>query len=189
VNASLVAIGNNADMTFNLNFEIPDENVSPVRQRTSDFNVAGGANIVLIEEGTGGVHPVVLDQDGEITDRLSAGIMASTLLQVPNVDIEGMTGAEFFDYMKTHDALLESGRTNTIGRANVASQGDSFRPDFDGARIDAVIDGNIVRGALYDLFGPGQEESKRRNAIDTAAVFINIDPDLNEILTATNIED
>ena len=188
-NASLVAISGEGDVEFDLDFQIPDENISPTLQRGSDFNVAGGGNIVLIRPGSGGVHPIVLDQDGDITNRLSASIMASTLLQQPNVDVEGLTGAEFFDYMKTHDALVEFDRVNTFGRANAASQGDSFRPEFDGARIDAVISGIIIRGALYDLFGEGQEESKRRNAIDTAAVFVNIDPDLGEILTATNIED
>lgn len=189
VNASLVAIGNNTGIQFNLDFQLPDENVNPTLQRVSDFNVAGGGNMVLVEQGTGGIHPIVLDQDGFITDRLNAGIMASTLLQVANVDTNGLSGAQFFDYMKTHDALLEFARQNTFGRANVASQGDSFRPEFDGARLDTVSNGIIIRGALYDLFGPGTEESKRRNAVDMAAAFINIDPSLNEILTATNIED
>ena len=90
-------------------------------QRSSEFNVAGGGNLVLIDEGTGGIHPVVLDQDSVITNRLSAGIMASTLLQADNVDQAGLTGGEFFDYMKTHDALLEINRVNTFGRANAAS--------------------------------------------------------------------
>jgi hypothetical protein len=188
VNASLVAIGNTEDMRLNLNFEFPDENDNPITERSSDFNVAGGGNIVLVEEGNGGIHPVVLGQDGFITDRLSVGIMASTLLQPINDDQSGLTGAEFFEYIKTHDAALDQDRINTLGRANVASQGDSFRPEFDGARIDAVIEGVIVRGVLYDLFGPGTEESKRRNAIDVGAVFVDIDPTLGEILTASNIE-
>jgi len=188
-NASLIAVGNNTGMEFDLTFQLPDENIDPTLERTSDFNVSGGGNIVLVETGTTGIHPIVLDQDGVITARLSASIMASTLLQTDNVDTEGLTGAAFFDYFKTHDALLEMDRDNTIGRANAASHGDSFRPEFDGARLGAVINGVIVRGALYDLFGPGEEDSKRRNAIDTAAVFVNIDPTLGEVLTATNIED
>jgi hypothetical protein len=188
VNASLVAVGDNAGMTFNLNFEHSDENTSPIEERRSDFNVAGGGNFVFVEPGTGGIHPVVLDQDGIITDRLSAGIMASTLLQPANNDQAELTGAQFFDYMKTHDAVLSQDRINALGRANAATQGDSFRPDFDGARIDTVINGIIVRGPLYDLFGPGTQESKRRTAVDAAAVFVNIDNVLNEILTATNIE-
>jgi hypothetical protein len=189
VNASLVAIGNTEDIRFNLNFELPDENISPELERTSDFNVAGGGNIVLVEPGTGGIHPVVLDQDGVLTDRLSSSVMASTLLQEENVDQAGLDGAQFFDYIKTHDALVEIDRVNTFGRANVASQGDSFRPDFDGARFDTVVNGGIIRSVLYDLFGPGMEDSKRRDAIDTAAVFVDIDPVLGEVLTATNIQD
>jgi hypothetical protein len=123
-----------------------------------------------------------------MSNRLIAGIMASTLLQTTNVDQAGLNGIGFFNYMRTHDAVLDQSRINTLGRANAASQGDSFRPEFDGARLDTVIEGKIVRGALYDLFGPGQEDSKRRNAIDTAAVFVNIDSTLLEILTATNID-
>ncbi len=188
-NASLVAVGNNTGMEFDLTFQLPDENISPTLQRSSDYNIAGGGNIVLIQPGSTGVHPIVLDQDGVITNRLSASIMASTLLQQPNESVEGLTGADFFEYFKTHDAILAQNRINAIGRANAASQGDSFRPEFDGARLDAVINGIIVRGALYDLFGEGQEDSKRRNAIDSAAVFVNISSNFGEILTATNIED
>lgn len=189
VNASLVAVGNNEGATFNINFAVQNANIDPTLSRESDFNVAGGGNMVLVEEGTGGIHPVVLDQNGVLSDRLTAGIMASTLLQPANVDQEDLTGAEFFDYMTTHDAALDQNRTNALGRANVAAQGDSFRPDSDGARIDAVINGVIVRGPLFDILGEGDEDSKRKNAIDTAAIFINIDPTLNEILTASNIED
>src|SRR5438477_1451293 len=176
-------------MSFNVNFETQDENINPTLERTSDFNVSGGANFALIEEGIGGIHPVVLDQSGVMSNRLIAGVMASTLLQADNIDQEGLTGIEFFNYFKTYDAVQSQDRINALGRANVASQGDSFRPEFDAARLDAVIDGQIVRGALYDLFGPGLEDSKRRDAIDTAAVFVNIDATLNEILTATNIQD
>lgn len=189
VNASLVAVGDNPGMTFNINFETPDANVDPSLEMTSDFNVAGGGNMVLVEPGTGGIHPVVLDQNGMITDRLTVGIMASTLLQPDNVDQEGLTPVEFFDFMTTHDALLDQDRVNTLGRANAASQGDSFRPEFDGALIDTVINGNIVRGPLFQLLGDGQEDSKRREAIDTAAVAVNINGSLNEILTATNLVD
>ena len=32
---------------------------------------------------------------------------------------------------------------------------------------------------------PGTEESKRKDAVDVAAVFVDIDPVLSEILTAT----
>lgn len=187
VNASLLAVGNDTGATFNINFAVPGANIDPGLQETSMFNVAGGGNIVLVGEATGGVQPVVLDQNGVISDRLTAGIMASTLLQPDNVDQANLTGAEFFDYIATHDAVLDQDRINTIGRANAASQGDSFRPEFNGALVDTVINGNIVRGPLYNLLGVGQENSKRREAIDTAAVFVNIDGTLNEILTATNI--
>ena len=184
----MVAIGDNTGIEFALNFATLDENIDPTLERISNFNLAGGGNIVLVEPGIGGVQPVVLEQDGIITDRLSASIMASTLLQTDNVDIAGLTGPAFFDYVKTHDATLEVDRLNALGRANAASQGDSFRPEHQNIRLDTVSLGVILRAEAFDIVGVGQDDAKRRNAIDTAAVFVNIDPVLNLIVTATNIE-
>ncbi|HSC25262.1 MAG TPA: hypothetical protein VLB80_03550 [Candidatus Babeliales bacterium] len=188
VNASLLAIGDVPGSSYFLTFELPDENIDPTLERSSNFNIAGGGNIVLIEPGVGGVQPIVLDQDGMISSRLSAGVMASTLLESANETIAGLSGAELFDYFKTHDAVLEADRDNAVGRANAASQGDSFRPEFENIRIDTVANGMIIRGPAFDIIGAGQQDSKRRAAMDTAAVFVNIDPELNEILTVTNIE-
>jgi len=187
-NASLLAVSGAEGVSFILDFEIPNENMNPVLIRASNFNIAGGGNIVLINPGDGGVQPVVRDQDGVITPRLSAGIMASSLLQAGNVDVSDLSGAQFFDYIKTHDAVTEATRPNTIGRANAASEGSSFRPEFVNILVDTVSNGIIVRGPVFDIIGAGQNDSKRRNAIDTAAVFVNISSDLNEILTVTNIE-
>lgn len=189
VDASLVAVGNVPGADFNLNFEFPNENIDPVLRRISDFNIAGGGNFVLVEPGTGGIHPVVLDESAQLSDRLTAGIFASTLLQENNVDQSGLTGAEFFDYFKTYDAVLDVDRDNAIGRANAASEGDSFRTAADPARIGLVADGSIIRGQLYDLIGAGDEDSKRNSAIETAAVFVTIDSALNEVLTAAIMPD
>jgi hypothetical protein len=189
INASLIAVGDDAGMTFDLNFATPDDNVDPTLEREATFNLAGGGNFVLVEPGVGGIQPVVLVQDGFITDRLSSSIMASTLLQTDNVDVVGLSPAAFFDYFKTHDAQLETTRDNTFGRANAASQGDSFRPGFQNIRVDTVSLGVILRIKAFDIGGVGQEDSKRQNAVDTAAVFVNIDPVLNEIVTIINIED
>lgn len=188
INASLVAVGNNTGIRFNLDFENPNENLNPTIERTTDFDVAGGANFVLIQPGVGGVQPIVLDEDGVLSSRLSAGMMASTLLQPANIDVFGLTGSQFFTYMNTADALLDVNRNNAIGRANAASQGDSFRPEFDNIRIGTVSNAAIIRSAAYDIIGAGQQDSKRSAAVDTGAVFVNIDPALNEIITATNIE-
>lgn len=188
INASLVAISGDAGVEFNLDFERPDENLDPSIERTTDFDVAGGANIVFVLPGTGGLQPVVLDEDGATAQpRLSVGVMASTLLQPANVDVEGLSGAEFYDYIKTHDSVPGI-RNNTSGRANAASQGDSFRPEFDNIRVDTIANGVILRGPVYDIIGAGQQDSKRSAAVDTGAVFVDIDPALNEILTVTNIE-
>jgi hypothetical protein len=187
-NASLVAVGDNAGMTFDINFETADENTNPILQQETQFNVAGGGNFILVEPGTGGIHPVVLAQNGVITDRLTAGIMASTLLQPDNTDQAGLTATEFFEYMATQDAVSTQDRDNALGRANAASQGESFRPAFQPVLIDTVANGSIVRGPLYELLGAGQENAKRRGAIDDAAVFVNIDGATNEILTASNID-
>jgi hypothetical protein len=193
INASLIAI--DADpIAFNLNFATADENTNNTLERVSTFNLAGGGNIVIIQpvaselHPIAGLQPVVLSQDGVITPNLSASIMASTLLQLDNVDVAGLTGAEFFDYFKTHDATLEVDRINTLGRANAASQGDSFRPEHQNIRVDTVSLGVILRIPAYDIGGLGQNDAKRRNAIDTAAVFVNIDPVLNQIVAVSNIE-
>ena len=187
--ASLVAVGDNPGMTFNLTFLTPDENTDVEIEPGSNFNLAGGGNFVLIEPGTGGVHPIVLNQDGFISDRLSSSIMASSLLQIDNVDTMGLTGANFFDYFKTHDALLEDTRDNTIGRANAASQGNSFRPAWVPGLLGAVANGTIVRGQIFQVLGAGQENAKRIEAIDTAAVFAMIDPVTLEIIAVSNIVD
>jgi hypothetical protein len=186
--ASLVAVSDSGGSSFNINFAVEDQNINPILERSTEFDFAGGGNFVLVEPGGGGIHPIVLDQNGVLSDRLTAGIIASTLLQAENVDQAGLTGAGFFAFMRTYDAALDQDRINTLGRANAASAGDSFRPTYNAALLGAVINGQIVRAPLYDLIGVGQQNAKRRSAIDAAAVFINIDPALNEILTASNIE-
>ena len=185
VSASLVAVSADPAVGFNLVFI--DDNIDPTDERASNFNMAGGGNLVLIQPGTNGLHPVVLNQDGVITPSLSASILASTLLQADNVNVSGISGAELFDTLKTHDAVLEQERLNTFGRANAASAGDNFRPSFTNILIDTVSNGVILRGPAYDIIGAGQNDSKRVLAVETAAVFVNIDPVLNEILTVTNI--
>lgn len=187
-NASLVAIGDNTGIEFNLNFETPDDNVDPVLVRESNFNLAGGGNLVLILPGTGGLQPIVLGQDGlSAQPRLSASIMASTLLEIDNVDKAGLNGPAAFAFFKTRDAVLNVTEDNAFGLANAASSGDSFRPDFSPILVGAVINGLLVRGFVYDIIGIGESVSKNQTAIDNAAVFANIDPVLNEIITITNI--
>lgn len=189
-NASLVAISGSTGVMFDLDFELPDENVDPVLERESNFNIAGGGNIVLVQPGeVGGIQPIVLDVAGDLSARLSAGIMASTLLQPDNVDVAGLTGAEFFDYMTTQNASdATTTRDNTFGMANAAAQGDSFRPESENIRIDTVNGDSIIRGKAFDIIGAGQEDSKNQAAIDAAAVFANIDPVLNEVVTIANIQ-
>jgi hypothetical protein len=190
MNASLLAVGNVSGLTFDLNFAAPDENVEPEAIDQSNFTVAGGANIVLVSPGeVGGLQPIVLDQNGELSLLLTAGIMASTLLQPDNVDVAGLTATQFFDYIATQDATDGSTtRDNTFGRANAASQGDSFRPESQDIRVDTVGGDTIIRTSVFDILGVGQEDSKNRAAIDAAAVFVDIDPTINEIVAVTNIQ-
>ncbi len=189
-NASLVAVSGSAGLIFHLDFEQSDENVDPVLGRESNFNMAGGGNMVLVLPGeVGGLQPIVLDQAGSLSNLLSAGVMASTLLQPDNITGEGLTGQEFFDYMATQDATNAlSDRDNTFGRANAASQGDSFKFATDNIRVDAVSGNVIIRGKAFDIIGAGQEDSRNQAAIETAAVFANIDPTTNEIVTIANIQ-
>ena len=189
-NASLVAISGAEGVTFDLDFELDDENVNPILRRESNFNIAGGGNIVLVNSGeVGGIQPIVLDQAGELSERLSAGVMASTLLQPDNAGVEGLTGAEFFDYISTQDAAdATTTRDNTFGRANAAAQGDSFKFATENIRIDTLVGDTIVRGKAFDIIGAGQEDAKNQAAIEDAAVFANIDPTMEEIVTVANIQ-
>ncbi len=187
-NASLLAVSSAA--TFELDFEFPDENIDPALMRESDFNIAGGGNIVLVRPGqVGGIQPIVLDFAGELSARLDAGIMASTLLQPDNVDVADLTGTEFFDYISTQDASdATTTRDNTFGRANAATQGDSFRPESDNIRVDTVSGDSIIRIKTFDIIGVGQQTSKTLAAIDAAAVFADIDTNLDQIVTVTNMQ-
>lgn len=188
-NASLVAVGNVPGLNFDLDFILPDENVDPVLERASNFNIAGGGNMVLVQPGVGGVQPIVLDLAGALSSRLTAGVMASTLLQPDNVNVAGLSGAGFFNYMATQDATdATTTRDNTFGRANAASQGDSFRPESENIRVDTVNGNSIVRAQAYDILGVGQEDSKNRAAIDAGAVFADINAAANEIVTITNVQ-
>lgn len=186
-NASLLAIGNVPGLTFEFDFELPDENISPILTRESNFMMVGGGNVVLVEPGEGGIQPIVLDQNGQLSDRLTVGIMASTLLQPDNVDVEGLTPVEFFDYITTQDATDGSTmRPNTFGRANAALQGDN--PLARDIRVDTVSGDTIIRARVFDIIGSGQEDSRNEAAIQNAAVFVNIDPTMNQIVTVTNIQ-
>jgi hypothetical protein len=188
MNASLLAVSSTA--TFALDFELPDENVDPALSRESNFNVAGGGNIVLIRPGeVGGLQPIVLDVAGDLSLLLSAGIMASTLLQPDNVDVSDLTGTEFFNYIATQDASdATTTRDNTFGRANAAPQGDSFRPETENIRIDTVSGDTIVRAQTFDIIGVGQQTAKTQAAIDSAAVFADIDTQTSQVITVTNMQ-
>jgi hypothetical protein len=160
------------------------------------FNFAGGGNMALIYPGTGGLHPVVLDQDGQVevspglfSPRLWVSVLASTLLQ-NNEELSqtNLTGLEFFDLLKTHDAILESERPNTFGRANAGTLGDVSRPAVNTLLLGTVSQNEIIRDVADNIIGAGTENEKRQVADGVAAVFVNIDQDTNEILTATLIE-
>jgi hypothetical protein len=187
VNAALLAVSGAEGVTFDLNFELQGANIDPELARESNFTLAGGGNIVLVQPGEGGLQPVVLSEAGEVSERLTVGMMASTLLQPSNEDVTGLTGAQFFDYIATQDAVADTDRDNTFGRANAATQGDSVKSEAQNIRIGAISDDIILRVEGFDLIGVGQENAKSEAAIRDAAVFVNIDPALNEIITATNI--
>jgi len=177
---SLLAISGAPETLYSLIFQDPELG-------TSSFNMAGGGNMVLIFPGEGGLHPVVLDQDGMITPRLSVGILASSLLQADQMNHIDITGAELFDLLKTHDAVLETNRDNTIGLANAATSGENLGSPFDTMLVDTVSQGVILRTSVFDIIGSGTEDSKQQASIKAGAVAVNIDPSTNQILTVTMI--
>jgi hypothetical protein len=115
--------------------------------------------------------------------------MASTLLQPENVDVSDLTGEEFFNYIATQDASdATTTRDNTFGRANAATQGDSFRPESENIRVDTVSGDTIIRIKTFDIIGIGQQNAKTQAAIDSAAVFADIDISTDQIITVTNMQ-
>ncbi len=194
---SIMAINSAAEFTVDFE-EIGDDIDDVSEQRTSNFNVAGGGNLVVVTPGSGSVHPIVRDDDnevvvnpttGDIDPRRRVSIFASSLLQDLDEDETGIDGNEFFDEFKTADAVL-GGRTNSIGRANVAQAGENFRESRLQLRLVAVSNGTIVRTSISDIISvPGGTPSDNRNkASDLGAVFININPVTNDVLTATQIQ-
>ncbi len=191
---SVMAI--NSAATFTIDFEEIGDDVA--EQRTSNFNVAGGGNLVVVTPGAGSVHPIVRDDDNEVVvnpttgdthPRLRAGILASSLLQDLDEDETDITGNAFFDEFKTHDASLEVDRNNTIGRANVSQEGKGFRDARRQVRLGAVSNGSIVRTSISDIISvPGGTPSDNRNrASEVAAVFVNLSSATNTVVTATQI--
>ena len=171
---------------------MPDENVDPTFKQSIQLHIWLAVLILyLFKPGpVGGLQPIVLDQAGALSLLLSAGVMASTLLQPDNVDVSDLTGTEFFNYIATQDASnAMTTRDNTFGRANAGAQGDSFRPESENIRVDTVSGDTIIRSQVFDVVGIGQEDSKNRAAIDAAAVFADINIAANQIVSVTVIEE
>jgi len=186
--ASLLALSADESIAYNM---ILDSDATQ-----SDFNIAGGGNLALVYPGEGGLHPIVLEDDNQIEvapgifhPRLRVGILASSLLQNNPTEQSGLTGLEFFEVLKTHDAVLEPERPNTFGRANASTLGEASNPDLTSIRIDTVSQDVIIRGDVTNIIGPSgtTEVEDRQVADEMGAVFVNIDQELNEILTVSLI--
>src|SRR5690606_25567916 len=173
--ASLFAINGDESIFYNM---ILDSTAA-----ISDFNLAGGGNMILTFPGVGGLHPIVLDQDGQVEvapgvfdPRLYTSLIASSALQNNTLEALNLTGLELFDLLKTHDAVLEPERPNTFGRANAASLGETFRPEVTAIRIDTVSQDVIIRGDAFNIIGgPVTQANDRQIADEIGAVFVNID--------------
>ncbi len=183
-NASLFAINGDPSISYNV---IEGETATA----TEAFNLAGGGNMILTYPGTGGIHPIVLDQDGQVEvapgvfdSRLWASVMASSALQDIQPTEMGLTGLELFELLKTHDSVVEASRPNTLGRAN-ATANPGLVGIVTNITIDTVANGVIIRNQVDDIIGSGNDVSKRQQADEIGAVFINIDPANNEIITVT----
>lgn len=196
--ASLMAINSAAE--FNLNIETAGDEADDVGElRVSNFNAAGGGNIVEINPGAGSLHPIVRTDDDEVFvgidddgtglfhSRMRVGIMASTLLQDLLENESELTGDQFFDDIKTHDAVIEFVRPNTISRANAAALGESFRGPRE-LRIGTVANGDIVRITDDDVLGSaGSSNDRIEKAIENGAVFVTLGIADNAIIQAAQI--
>jgi hypothetical protein len=151
--------------------------------------------MALIYPGVGGLHPVVLGEDGQVEvspgvldPRLWVSILASSLLQNNQLSQTGLNGLQFFDLLKTHDAVVETARPNTFGRANAATLGDVVRPAVNSLLIGTVSQGDIIRTQVDDVVGSGESTDKLAVADKAGAVFVNIDQATNQIITVTLID-
>jgi hypothetical protein len=187
-NASLFAINGDQSIIYNVIFTNPN-----TPEPMANFVLAGGGNMILTYPGIGGIHPIVLDQDGQVEvapgvfdPRLWTSIMASSALESSQENQVDLTGLELFDFLKTHDAVLELNRANTFGMANATAN-----PGLDGTStnitVDTVANGVIVRTEIANIIGTGNDVSKRQEADETGAVFVNINHQTNEIITVTQI--
>lgn len=175
--SSLMAISNATGVEYSLLFN---------QANLSAFDLAGGGNIALINSGNGAIAPIVRDQNGVITDRLTVGILASTPLLASQNDLVDVNGLTFFDAIATNDALLATTIPNAQGRANAApvEQGVAILPNQ--IRVDAVINGEIVRFTTSNVLGIGTQDSILQSAIEIGAVFINIDPTTGQIVQVSS---
>jgi len=187
----------NSDAIFNINFEdVGDDFADLSTQRTNNFNIAGGGNLVLVTPGVGSVHSIVRNDDDEVVvntttgdthARIRVSMQASSLLKDKDENEVGIDGNEFFDEMKVHDSVLETSRTNTIARATAARVGESFR-NARLLRIGTVANDEIIRTTDDDVLGSaGTSDDRIERAVENAAVFVTLS-DENEIIQATQLQ-
>ncbi len=186
--ASLMAISQDTGIQYDLLFEEEATDLDTITERRLRCaNMCGGGNMVVIVQGTGALHPIVTDDDDEITvsvgqnhPRMRAGILASSIWQKNN-DLTSIAGNALFNALKLPN-LAEINDQTTTG-ADFASGDKTFRSARTGGRVGLIDRDKIGRFDAWDVIGAGGRgtlgggtpESRRARAEDICAVFATVD--------------
>ncbi len=186
--ASLMAISRDTGIQYDLLFEEEATDLDTITERRLRCaNMCGGGNMVVIVQGTGALHPIVTDDDDEITvsvgqnhPRMRAGILASSIWQKNN-DLTSIAGNALFNALKLPN-LAEINDQTTTG-ADFASGDKTFRSARTGGRVGLIDRDKIGRFDAWDVIGAGGRgtlgggtpESRRARAEDICAVFATVD--------------
>lgn len=194
--ANVILIGENGVDETTFTFTVANNSSAVVR---------GGSPLVLVNEGTvaldnmGLVSPIVRGDSGPVqigTDaqgnpifstRIEAGMFASSLLQDLSVPVTNLSAEDFFAAESTQDAL--DPLTPAANRANAGSV-DQVVGQPEVVRIGTIIDGQIVRQDVSDIFSPTSTDLEviRQEVVEQGAVLVDIDAATGQILDVAQIQ-
>lgn len=201
--SNIVLIGDNGDNTprYTMFFKLTGTQLDTLEEvRLEDAAILGGSPLAYVAKAAsigqraGAIHPIVRSDDNQvvvgqnpdgsniISSRLRSGMVASSLLQDLSQSLIDGTALDFFNQMKTADALVDV--TPARDKANTGTQGEEII--LDSIRVGTVSQGTIIRDDIFEIFDAADENPLER-AIELGAVFVSIDPDTNQFQSASQI--
>lgn len=206
--ANVVVIGDNGDGSPLYTFAYAEVGASVdtiAEVRAQGATVLGGSPIIYLtrSEVDASVSPIVRLDDGLVqvaigeegeeidSERIQAGMIASTVLQQTTTNEVAVTAMELFTQLKTPDAY--DGMTPAHDKANAANEDEEFRDSLETIRIGTVAAGKFIRQSIADVFSGigGIPADARKYATEVGGVFADIstkvDNALQSILSAAQI--